>query len=142
MSPPSPSSVLTVSNDLIIRSILLLEDDVELAETLKCILELRDFVVTIARNGVEGLREVMEMDFDVIICDLMMPTMPGDMFYLAVRQVKPKLCKRFLFVTGHGHEPRMTAFLQKSKGLTLFKPVPSNELMQMISLVLKRNEQT
>ena len=91
-------------------------------------------------TGVEGLREVMAMDFDVIICDLMMPTMPGDMFYLAVQKVKPNLCRRFLFVTGHGDEPRVNSFLHKTDGLVVFKPVPSVELVQMISLVLKRNE--
>ena len=30
-----------------------------------------------------------------------MPTMAGDMFYLAVQKTKPQLCSRFLFVTGH-----------------------------------------
>jgi DNA-binding response OmpR family regulator len=141
MSSARPLSVLDVASDVAITSILLLDDDVELADTLKAILESRNFVVTTARNGVEGLREVMGMDFDVIICDLAMPTMPGDMFYLAVRQVKPWLCKRFLFVTGHGSESRINDFLHKTDGLAVFKPVPAEELVQMISLVLKRNEQ-
>ena len=79
------------------------------------------------------------MDFDVIICDMAMPTMPGDMFYLAVQKVKPHLCPRFLFVTGNGGDPRTNDFLQSSDGLVLFKPVPSDELLQMISLVLQRN---
>ena len=123
-----------------IKSILLLDDDVELADTLKLLLESRNYVVTTAKNGVEGLREVMEMDFDVILCDLMMPTMPGDMFYLAVQKVKPHLCKRFLFVTGQSQDDRVIAFLHKTDGLAIFKPVPTDELVQMISLVLKRNE--
>jgi len=141
MSSASPVSDLDVASDLNITSILLLDDDVELADTLKAILESRNFLVTTARNGVEGLREVMQMDFDVIICDLMMPTMPGDMFYLAVQKVKPNLCRRFLFVTGHGDDPRVNSFLHKTDGLVVFKPVPSVELVQMISLVIKRNEQ-
>ena len=95
--------------------------------------------MTTAHNGVEGLREVMTMDFDVIICDMTMPTMPGDMFYLAVQKVKSHLCPRFLFVTGNGDDPRTNDFLQRSDGLVLFKPVPSDELLQMISLVLQRN---
>ena len=140
MSEAHPSTDLDVSSDLDIKSILLLDDDVELADTVKLLLESRNFVVTTARNGVEGLREVMSMDFDIIICDMMMPTMPGDMFYLAVQRVKPKLCKRFLFVTGHGREDKINAFLHQADGLVLFKPVPTDELVQMISLVLQRNE--
>jgi DNA-binding response OmpR family regulator len=127
------------TQDLEITNILLLDDDADLADTLKLLLESRNFVVTTARNGVEGLREAMAMDFDVIICDMMMPTMPGDMFYLAVQKVKPHLCSRFLFVTGNGDDPRTNDFLQRADGLVVFKPVPSDELLQMISLVLQRN---
>ena len=140
MSATNPSNDLDSASNLDIKSILLLDDDTELADTLKLLLESRNFVVTTARNGVEGLREVMSMDFDVIICDMMMPTMPGDMFYLAVQKVKPSHCSRFLFVTGHGRDARINDFLQKTDGLVLFKPVPSDELVQMISLVMQRNE--
>ena len=128
-----------LTQNLDITNILLLDDDVELADTLKVLLESRNFIVTTARNGVEGLREAMAMDFDVIICDMMMPRMPGDMFYLAVQKVKPHLCSRFLFVTGNGDDPRTNDFLQRSDGLVVFKPVPGDELLQMISLVLQRN---
>jgi DNA-binding response OmpR family regulator len=140
MSVTNPSNDLDSASNLDIKSILLLDDDTELADTLKLLLESRNFVVTTARNGVEGLREVMSMDFDVIICDMMMPTMPGDMFYLAVQKVKPSHCSRFLFVTGHGRDARVNDFLQKTDGLVLFKPVPTDELVQMISLVMQRNE--
>ncbi len=133
------SNALDAASDLDIKSILLLDDDIELADTVKLLLEAHNFVVTTAKNGVEGLREVMAMDFDVIICDMMMPTMPGDMFYLAVQKVKPNHCKRFLFVTGHGRDAKISDFLQKTDGLVLFKPVPTDELLQMISLVLQRN---
>jgi DNA-binding response OmpR family regulator len=135
----SPRSTMENTGDLEITNILLLDDDTDLADTLKLLLESHNFIVTTARNGVEGLREAMAMDFDVIICDMMMPTMPGDMFYLAVQKTKPYLCPRFLFVTGHGDDPRTNAFLQTTEGLVVFKPVPSDELIQMISLVLQRN---
>ena len=138
----SPASAIhgdDPSQDLEITNILLLDDDAELADTLKLLLESSNFIVTTARNGVEGLREAMAMDFDVIVCDMMMPTMPGDMFYLAIQKVKPHLCSRFLFVTGNGNDPRTNDFLQRSDGLAVFKPVPGEELLQMISLVLQRN---
>ena len=138
---PIPASELDAASNLEITNILLLDDDVELADTLKSLLQAHNFLVTTARNGVEGLREVMEMDFDVILCDMMMPTMPGDMFYLAVQKVKPHLCKRFLFITGHGDDPRTNEFLRTTDGLAVFKPIPTDELVQMISLVLRRNAQ-
>jgi DNA-binding response OmpR family regulator len=137
------TSLLTQStglSDLDIKSILLLDDDVELADTLKALLESRNFVVTTATNGVEGLREVMDLDFDVIICDMVMPSLPGDMFYLAVQKTKPHLCNRFLFITGHSDNPRVDDFLKKTNGLVLIKPVLNEELVPMISEILKRTE--
>ena len=140
MTETSLEPATLTASDLEIKSILLVDDDVELLDTLKVLIEARNFVVTTARNGVSALREVMDMDFDVIICDLMMPTMPGDMFYLAVQKVKPHLCSRFLFATGHSQDDRALDFLTRTDGLVVFKPVPADELLQMVSLVLKRNE--
>ena len=125
-------------SDLDIKSILLLDDDIELADTLKALLESRNFVVTTASNGVEGLREIMDMDFDVIICDMVMPSLPGDMFYLAVQKTKPHLCDRFVFITGHSDNPRVDAFLKRTNGFLLIKPVLTDELVPMISQVLQR----
>jgi DNA-binding NarL/FixJ family response regulator len=89
-------------------------------------------------NGADALREVLAFDFDVIICDLMMPKMAGDMFYLAVQKTKPEMARRFLFVTGHGDNPKVDDFLKSIDALVIFKPVLTEELVRMISLVLKR----
>ena len=76
------------------RSVLVLEDDVAFAEMLSLFLESHSFEVFCVPNGVEGLRKVTERDFDVIVCDLSMPNLPGDMFYLAVERVRKHLTKR------------------------------------------------
>lgn len=126
--------------ELEIKSILLLDDDLELADTLKLLLESRNFIVTTVRNGAEGLREVMSFDFDVILCDMMMPTMPGDMFYLAVKKSKPHLAERFIFITGHSDKPEILTFLEKNSGIVLYKPVSTVDLIRSISMVLKSTE--
>ena len=136
----SHSTQSAESSELDIKSILVLDDDIELADTLKALLESRNFVVTTATNGVEGLREVMDMDFDVIICDLVMPSLPGDMFFLAVQKTKPHLCDRFLFITGHSDNPRVDEFLKKNNGRALIKPVLTEELVPMISEILGANQ--
>ena len=121
-----------------IKSVLLLDDDAELAETLKTLLESHEFIVTTVSNGAEGFRETMTTDFDVIICDMLMPTMPGDMFYLAVKKTKPQLAPRFLFITAYVDNPRVNDFLGSIDALVMFKPVLSDDLLRMISLVIKR----
>ena len=138
----SLTSVKTPDTSLEIKSILLLDDDVELADTLKALLETRNFVVTTVHNGVEGLREIMALDFDVIMCDLMMPTMPGDMFYTAVLRAKPLLAERFIFITGHSDKPGVDDFLHKTNAFVLTKPVNTEELIRTISFVLSRARQS
>ena len=128
-------------NNLDIKSILLLDDDPDLAFTMKALLESRNFVVTAVSNGAEGLREILAFEFDAIICDLMMPTMPGDMFYLAVQRSRPHLCKRIIFITGHAQNPKVDAFLKTVDGIALFKPVHTEELISALSLILKRQDE-
>jgi CheY-like chemotaxis protein len=127
------------ASSLDIKSILLLDDDVDLADTLKKLLESRNFVVTSVPNGVEGVREVMRFDFDVVMCDMMMPKMPGDMFYAAVQRIKPDLCSRFIFITGYPDKPEVVNFLAKlTDPIVLDKPVSNEEIINTISMVLKR----
>lgn len=138
MPAPSTSDLPPATSEHEIKSILLLDDDTDLADALKELLESRNFVVTTANDGAAGLREVIDMDFDVIICDMLMPGMPGDMFYLAVKKTKPRMAERFLFITGHRGNPKVDDFLQSINALVLFKPVMTDDLVRMISLVLKQ----
>lgn len=133
----SASTSHPASSELDIKSILVLDDDTELADALKELLESHNFVVTTVSDGADGLREVIQMDFDVIVCDLLMPGIPGDMFYLAVKKVKPKLADRFLFITGYKGDDKVDSFLRSIDALVLFKPVLTDELVEMISLVLR-----
>ena len=140
MPVANQSQESTDSTKLEIKNVLLVDDDVTLANTLKQLLESHNFIVTTSANGADALREVMVVDYDVIICDMLMPKMAGDMFYLAVQKVKPQLTPRFLFVTGHADNPKVEAFLKETGAEVVFKPVLTDELIRMISLVLKQAE--
>ena len=134
----NPSEPVQVSHT--IKSILLLDDDIDLADTLKQLLEAHNFVVTTVGNGVDGVREIMRFDFDIVMCDMMMPHMPGDMFYYAVQRTKPELCQRFIFITGYTDKPEVAKFLAGlPDGVVLKKPVSDEELIRTISFVLKRS---
>jgi len=127
-----------MSFDLDIRNILLVDDDTDLLDVLKTFLESHNYVVTAAKNGVEALHEVIDLDFDAIICDMKMPTMPGDMFYLAVQRIKPYLCDRFIFVTAHEKEPKIEAFIRNNKGAILLKPFHIDELIRTLAMVFRK----
>jgi DNA-binding NtrC family response regulator len=119
------------------KAILLVEDEVEFALLVKGFLESYNYSVTVAPDGVQGMKRIMERDFDVIICDLLMPNLPGDMFYLGVERVKPHLSRRFIFITGHQNNPKIAEFTKKVKALTLFKPFEMHLLLETILVALK-----
>ena len=117
-------------------SALLLEDNVDLASSLKEFLELYSWKTVHVTNGVNGLRKLMVMDFDVILCDMVMPAFPGDMFYRAVERVKPSLCSRFIFMTGHKADPKWDLFIREIGGLILWKPFHMHELVGAVQSVM------
>jgi len=119
------------------QQLLLLEDDIEFARYLKEYLETFGYAVTHVTNGVQGMRKIMAQDFDGVVCDLLMPSLPGDMFYLGVERVKPHLSKRFIFITGHQNNPKVGEFLRKTGALSLFKPFELHVLLETIDVALR-----
>ena len=59
------------------EKILLIEDDREIASTLRSVLESAGYQVTHAPNGKEGQRLIMEIGPALVITDMMMPQLGG-----------------------------------------------------------------
>ena len=117
------------------QRVLLLEDDEQFEQMLKDFLESHYYNVTAVKNGAEGVREVMSQDFTVIVCDMMMPTLPGDMFYRAVERAKPHLCQKFIFITGYKGDAKISEFIKKIDGTMLNKPFHVDDLIETINFV-------
>ena len=124
-----------------VKKVLLLEDDRHFAAFLQELLRLRNYQVTAVPNGADGVREVLRTDFDAIICDMLMPTMPGDMFYLAVQRTKPHLCARFVFITGNSANARVREFIEQTNGVLLTKPFRPEDLTTALKKIELANRQ-
>ena len=59
------------------KRILIIEDDVHIAEGLKLNLSLQGYDVSVAENGVSGLRQWREFKPDLIVLDIMLPGIDG-----------------------------------------------------------------
>ena len=117
------------------RKVLLLEDRDDFREVLRDYLVFRSYEVTSVRNGVEGLREIMKSAFDLIVCDMMMPQIGGEMFYWAVARVRAAATQRFLFFTGHQNNPAINFFFRRINATVLMKPFHLKELDSAIENV-------
>ena len=122
------------------KNILILEDEAAFAMLLKEALESEGYNVTTVSNGAEGLKKILTDDFEIILCDMVMPNFPGDMFYLAVERARPNLCKRFIFMTGHQGDSKIGEFIRRIRGLMLWKPFEAHVLFDAIKAVNSKNQ--
>jgi CheY-like chemotaxis protein len=120
------------------NKVLLLEDDPAFREIMTDFLQENGYEVTAVQNGVEGVHQLLGSDFELILCDMMMPTLPGDMFFRAVERMRPHLCDRFVFMTGHRGNPKINDFIESVAGVVLTKPFRVLDLLEMIDFVRLR----
>ena len=117
------------------KKVLLLEDDPAFKEIMTDFLGETGFKVVAVQNGVEGVHQVLANDFEVILCDMMMPTLPGDMFFRAVERMRPHLCDRFIFMTGHRNNTKVNDFIGNVNGTILTRPFHVDGLLEMIAFI-------
>ena len=133
--PSNPVEVVTLDIDEEVttlgapaRRVLLLEDRDDFRDVLHDHLAFLNYEVTSVPSGVEGLREIMKGAFDLIICDMMMPQVGGEMFYWAVTRARPANAQRFIFFTGHQNNPEINFFFRRINATVLTKPFNLAEL--------------
>src|SRR5580700_2442134 len=114
------------------KTLLLVDDDHQLAETLQWILADENFLVDVAHDGDEAMLKVTASRYDAIVCDILMPQMRGDDFYSQAIAMRPELRSRFAFITGFGNDPKVRAFLNESGVTCLIKPFPVKKLIDCV----------
>lgn len=119
-----------------LKVILVVDDDEQLANALQWILADEEFVVDIAQNGEEALLKVKIHDYNVVICDMKMPRMRGDEFYLKARAMRPGVADRFIFITGFAADPHITSFFNRHEVKYLVKPFPIEGLIGCVKGLL------
>lgn len=117
------------------KKILIIEDEISIAELEKDYLELSNFEVEIEENGRKGLARALEEDFDLFILDLMLPDMDG---FDICREIRDKKNVPILMVSAKKDD------IDKIRGLGLgaddyiTKPFSPSELVARVKAHLAR----
>jgi len=124
--------------------VLVAEDEVVLQRLLQEILATQfGCRVDVVSNGVEALTAVERADYAMILSDIRMPVMQGIEFYLRLRDVRPELARRFVFVTGHPGDNRLEAEIAQWNVPVIAKPFKLARLAEVCGPFLKEaDEQT
>lgn len=113
--------------------ILIIDDEPLLGQTLRFAFQDKHDV-EVASSGREALDRLgADADFDLVLCDLMMPDVSGEHVYRAVSERAPGLLPRFVFMTGGAFTERAQEFLAQFAGRQLEKPFNIDEVELLLS---------
>lgn len=119
------------------KKILIVEDDISIAEIERDFLEINGFAAAIVTNGTEGMKEAAAGQYDLILLDLMLPGMDG---YEICKKIRAVIDVPILMVTARTEE------IDKVRGLGLgaddyiSKPFSPTELVARVKSNLAQYE--
>ena len=117
--------------------ILVIEDEVKTANFLKKGLGEAGFIADLAADGLEGLHLGIEVDFDLIILDVMLPVLDGWQVLTRLRQAGRKVLILMLTARDAVHE-RVHGF-ELGADDYLVKPFAFSELLARVRSLLRRS---
>jgi CheY-like chemotaxis protein len=107
--------------------VLVVDDEEAVGNTLRLVLQ-SEHDVDVAISAEAALARIANVDYDAIVCDLMMPVMTGIDLYEAVRRSYPGSEDRMIFMTGGTLIPQSREFLAKLQNPLIAKPFDTDLL--------------
>ena len=116
--------------------ILIIEDDEELSRLLQLDLERLSYNVTLARNGLEGLRLFQEVNPDLVMLDISLPMMDG---LTVCQRLRETSGVPILIMTAHAvSEQDIAEGLNRGADEYMLKPLGRVELHARIKALIRR----
>lgn len=119
--------------------ILYVEDEDSIRMMTERILIKRGAVVTVAKNGQEGLERATDQKFDIIISDIQMPIMNG---IEMIKKLKEMQCDTPTIITSAHNEPEYLKSLNElGVDIVIHKPIELKKLLLSIDELIDKNSQ-
>jgi CheY-like chemotaxis protein/CRP-like cAMP-binding protein len=123
------------------KRILVIEDNPEVRENIAEILELSDYAVVTADNGIAGVEAASKEPVDLIICDIMMPQLDGyGVLHLLSKQQQTRNIP-FIFLTAKSEKGDFRKGMEMGADDYLTKPFDGIDLLKAIEIRLKKSEE-
>jgi DNA-binding response OmpR family regulator len=131
---------LTLSlSELRALQILIVEDNIDLAENIADYFELQGHVTDFAMDGISGLHLALTQEYDSIILDIMLPGMDGLTFCRKLRQEGKKTTPVLLLTARDTLDDKLEGFDAGADDY-LVKPFELEELIARIQALVRRSE--
>lgn len=116
------------------KKILVVDDDAEIRELVKMLLESDGYVVMEAEDGKSAIAQMTE-EIDLVILDVMMPEMSG---YKVCNTIRETSNVPVLFLTAKGLDTDLTTGFSSGGDDYLTKPFSSAELLARVKALIRR----
>ena len=133
----TPSPIAALTREAARARILVVDDELPVASMLSRVLD-EDHDVVVATSGEAALELLEQARFDVVFCDLLMPTMSGMELYAEVRRRHPGQEKRIAFMTGGAFTPRAAQFLSQVPNPRIEKPFDLRAVRAIVQNLVDR----
>ena len=118
-------------------TILVIDDEPEIRNSLSEILSFEGHRVTVARDGKEGLLAFQTKQFDMVLTDLGMPGMSGWQLAKEIKGLSPKT--PVAIITGWGLRPNYQRMKKTGVDLFISKPFRINDIRKLVTDGIKLN---
>jgi DNA-binding response OmpR family regulator len=126
---------MTTSDRTNAPTLLIVDDDRELGQMLQEYLTGEGFRITIVRDGLEALDKLANETFDLVILDVMLPSLNG---FDVLRRLRKTLSVPVVMLTAHGADVDRIVGLELGADDYLAKPFNPRELVARTRAVLRR----
>ena len=117
---------------------LVADDEGPVRMLLQRLLTRRGFAVDLASDGQMALQMLERHQYDVVICDVQMPSLGGLALYENLRKQQPEVLDRFVFISGDILNPQLHALSESSSTPVLSKPFSAAKLDSALDEVIGR----
>jgi CheY-like chemotaxis protein len=132
-APPRAAAVEPVQQ----RSILVVDDESDVAAVLADLLSVDGHRVEIAPNGARALEKLQAETYDLIMSDLRMPELDGPGLYRTLEHQRHPLVRRFIFVTGDMLGAETRQFLEETAVLFVSKPFDLEQIRRVLDVAFR-----
>ncbi len=119
-------------------SILVVDDDPAVSQSLRDVLELQEHTVMTGSSGREALAACKQHHFDILLLDIELPDMSGLDLVARVEEILPQV--DILVVTGHATFDNAALAVRPSTVAYLVKPLDLDRLLEIIDQIAKRKQ--
>ena len=116
-------------------SVLVVEDDKNIAELLQMYLEKEGYAVTVASDGGQGLSKFRSIKPDLVLLDVMMPVMDG---WAVCRAIRTESQTPIIMLTAKSETDDKVTGLRTGADDYITKPFEMREVLARIEAVLRR----